>query len=216
MQRRIEAGSRSVSVLRADVSEAEEVSAAIEEIVRRHQRIDVLVNNAGVGLIRPVAEASEEEFDRLASIDLRGMWLCCKYTIPHMQKRKSGVIVNIASVHSQKTQPLFGLYAAVKAGVVGLTRGIAVQYGPDNIRANAISPGLVDGAQTRAILGKFTPDPAAWINDYLHRHQAIPLSIQPEDIGHLAAFLASDQARAITGAEIPVDAGNWVQLVSRD
>jgi NAD(P)-dependent dehydrogenase (short-subunit alcohol dehydrogenase family) len=216
LQKRIEARGGSVSVLRADVSKSEEVRSAIEEVVRRHQRLDVLVNSAGIGLIRPVAEATEAEFDRLASIDLRGMWLCCKYASPHRQKQKVGAIVNIASVHSGRTLPLFGLYAAIKAGVVGLTRGIAVQYGPDNIRANAICPGMVDGIQTREIVAKLTPDPDAWMNNYVRRAQAIPQFIQPEDVGHLAAFLASDQARCITGAEIPIDAGGWAQLTSRD
>jgi NAD(P)-dependent dehydrogenase (short-subunit alcohol dehydrogenase family) len=216
LQKRIEARGGSVSVLRTDVSKGEEVRSAVEEVVRRHQRLDILVNSAGIGLIRPVAEATEEEFDRLASIDLRGMWLCCKYAIPHMQKQKGGAIVNISSVHSGRTLPLFGIYAAMKAGVGGLTRGIAVQYGPDNIRANAICPGMVDGIQTREIVAKLTPDPDAWMNNYVRRAQAIPQFIQAEDVGHLAAFLASDQARCITGAEIPIDAGSWAQLTSRE
>jgi NAD(P)-dependent dehydrogenase (short-subunit alcohol dehydrogenase family) len=216
LQRRLEAGGGKVSVLRADVSKAAEVSAAIEEVVRRHRRLDVLVNSAGVGLVRPVAEATEEEFDRLAAIDLRGMWLCCKYAIPQMQKQKGGAIVNIGSVHGGKTIVGFGLYAAIKAGVVGLTRGIAVQYGPDHIRANAICPGMVDGIQTRQIVAKIAPDPDAWMNNYVRRHQAIPQFIQPEEVGYLAAFLSSDEARSITGAEIPIDAGSWAQLTSRE
>lgn len=216
LQKRIEAGGGSASVVRADISKGAEVSAAVEEVVRRHQRLDVLVNSAGVGLVRPVAEVTEEEFDRLASIDLRGMWLCCKYAIPHMQRQKNGAIVNIASVHSRATMPGFGIYSAMKAGVVGLTRGIAVQYGADGIRANAVCPGLVDGRQTREIVAKLTPDVDAWLDDYVRRKQAIPQLIQPEDVGYLVAFLASDQARSITGAEIPIDAGTWAQVTSRD
>jgi NAD(P)-dependent dehydrogenase (short-subunit alcohol dehydrogenase family) len=216
VRKRIEAAGGCVSVLRADVSKAGEVKAAMEEVVHRHKRLDVLVNSAGVGLVRAIAEATEEEFDRLAAIDLRGMWLCCKYAIPQMQKQKGGAIVNIGSVHGGKTIPGFGLYAAIKAGVVGLTRGIAVQYGPDHIRANAICPGMVDGIQTREIVAKLSPDPDAWMNDYVRRHQCIPEFIQPEAVGFLAAFLASDEARSITGAEIPIDAGSWAQLTSRE
>jgi NAD(P)-dependent dehydrogenase (short-subunit alcohol dehydrogenase family) len=175
-----------------------------------------LVNSAGVGLIAPVADATEKEFDRITEVDLRGMWLCCKFVIPHMQKQGSGSIINIGSVHARATLPLFGIYAAMKAAVSGLTRGIAVQYGPDNIRANTICPGLVDGAQTREIVAKLTSDVDGWLDVFVRRHQAIPRLIQAEDVGELVAFLASDEARSITGAEIPVDAGAWVQLASRD
>jgi NAD(P)-dependent dehydrogenase (short-subunit alcohol dehydrogenase family) len=184
-------------------------------VIEERKRLDILVNNAGIGLVRPIAEASEEEFDQLAAIDLRGMWLCCKYAIPHMRRQKEGSIVNIASVHSRATLPQFGLYAAMKAGVAGLTRGIAVQYGPEGIRANTVSPGLVDGRQTRDIVAQLSDDVEGYLNDFVRCEQTLPKLIQPEDIGNLVAFLASDDARMITGVEIPVDAGMWVQLNSR-
>ena len=133
-----------------------------------------------------------------------------------MQRQQRGVIINIASVHARATMPLYGIYAAMKAGVVGLTRGIAVQYGPDGIRANAVCPGLVDGKQTRDLVSHFSTDVESWLEGFVRRHQAFPLLIQPEDIGTLVAFLASEQARAITGAEIPADAGSWALLISRD
>ena len=205
----------SATVIRADVSRSDNVRRAIDMVVDEHEHLDILVNNAGIGLIRPVAEASEEEFDQLASIDLRGMWLCCKYAIPYMRQQKQGSIVNIASVHSHATLPQFGLYSAMKAGVAGLSRGIAVQYGPDGIRANTVSPGLVDGKQTRDIVAQLSNDVEGYLEDFIRSEQALPQLIQPEDIGNLVAFLASDDARMITGAEIPVDAGMWVQLTSR-
>jgi NAD(P)-dependent dehydrogenase (short-subunit alcohol dehydrogenase family) len=216
VQKLIESKGGRTCVLPADISKAAEVRAAMDRVVAEHQRLDVLVNSAGVGLVRSVVEASEEEFDRLASIDLRGLWLCCKYAIPHMQRQKAGSIVNIASVHSRTTMPQFALYAAMKAGVTGLTRGIAVDYGPDGIRANTVCPGLVDGTQTRQIIAQLSGDVEKWMQDFVRRHQALPKVIQPEDIGQLVAFLASEESRAITGAEIPVDAGMWVQAVSRD
>jgi NAD(P)-dependent dehydrogenase (short-subunit alcohol dehydrogenase family) len=212
----IESSGGKATVMRGDISRSEEVRSVIDDVVREHKHLDILVNSAGVGLIRPLAEATEEEFDRVAAIDLRGMWLCCKYAIPHMQRQKSGSIINIASVHSRSTVPQFGIYAAMKAGVVGLTRGISVQYGRDGIRANAVSPGLVDGKQTRDIVARFATDVEAWVRDYMCHHQALPQLIQPEDIGHLVAFLAGDAARMITGAEIPVDAGTWAMLAGSD
>jgi NAD(P)-dependent dehydrogenase (short-subunit alcohol dehydrogenase family) len=215
VRRRIETSGGIATVIRADISRSGNVRRAIDMVIDEHEHLDILVNNAGIGLIRAVAEASEEEFDQLASIDLRGMWLCCKYAIAHMRRQKQGSIVNIASVHSRATLPQFGLYAAMKAGVAGLSRGIAVQYGQDGIRANTVSPGLVDGKQTRDIVAQLSNDVEGYLKDFVRSEQALPQLIQPEDIGNLVAFLASDDARMITGAEIPVDAGMWVQLSSR-
>jgi NAD(P)-dependent dehydrogenase (short-subunit alcohol dehydrogenase family) len=203
------------SVLRGDVSDANEVRAFTEQVVRDHRRLDILVNSAGVGLIRPVAGVSEEEYDRLMGIDLRGVWLCSKYAIPQMQQQKEGVIINISSVHARATMPLYGLYGAMKSGVAGLTRGIAVQYGPDGIRANTVSPGLVDGKQTRDVIGQFASNVEEWLDNFVRRDQALPRLIRPEDIGRTVAFLVSDDARSITGADLPVDAGTWAQLTSR-
>jgi len=213
---RIEKAGGKAAVLRCDVSKGSDVEDAVMRVVEANGRLDILVNSAGIGLIRPLADATEEEFDRVASINLRGMWLCCKFAIPHLQKQKGGAIVNIASVHSRATLPKYGIYAAMKAGVVGLTRGIAVQYGADNIRANTICPGLVDGVQTRETVAQLSSDVQGWLDDYVRRHQTIHERIQPEDIGCLVAFLASDEARYITGAEIPIDAGTWAQLASGD
>jgi NAD(P)-dependent dehydrogenase (short-subunit alcohol dehydrogenase family) len=215
IRHQIETRGGHATAIRADISRSDNVRRAIEMVIEERKRLDILVNNAGIGLVRPIAEASEEEFDQLAAIDLRGMWLCCKYAIPHMRRQKEGSIVNIASVHSRATLPKFGLYAAMKAGVAGLTRGIAVQYGPEGIRANTVSPGLVDGRQTRDIVTQLSDDVEGYLNDFVRCEQTLPKLIQPEDIGNLVAFLASDDARMITGVEIPVDAGMWVQLNSR-
>jgi len=155
---RVERAGGHAAVLRCDVSRPSDVRSAIEQVAVNHGTPDVLVNSAGIGMIRPVADASEEEFDRVAAIDLRGLWLCCKFAIPYFQRQRRGTIINIASIHSRGTLPLYGLYAAMKAGVVGLTRGIAVQYGVDNIRANTICPGLVDGVQTRETVARISAD----------------------------------------------------------
>jgi NAD(P)-dependent dehydrogenase (short-subunit alcohol dehydrogenase family) len=126
------------------------------------------------------------------------------------------VIINIGSVHGSATKPLFGLYAGMKGGVAGLTRGIAVHYGADGIRANTLSPGLVDGQQTRQVLAGITPDVEKWLQDFVSKQQALPYLMQPEDIGRVVVFLASDDGRAITGTEIVVDAGLLALLGSRE
>jgi NAD(P)-dependent dehydrogenase (short-subunit alcohol dehydrogenase family) len=209
---RIQAEGGKASFLQGDVSQPESVRRVIEKVIEEHGRLDVLVNNAGIGLIRPPADASEEEFDHLMSVDLRGVWLCCKYAIPQMQRQNSGSIINIASVHSRATMRNYGLYAAMKAGVAGLTRGIAAHYGKDGIRANTVSPGLVDSPQNHEIIAQFAPSVEGWMRNFVERGQALPWLIQPRDVGRTVAFLASDDARSITGAEIPVDAGTWVRL----
>jgi len=213
---RIQSDGGCARAYRADISRGEEVRRAIDQVAADFGRLDVLVNNAGIGMIRAAAEATEEDYDRVHSINLRGAWLCAKYAIPHMQRQGGGSIVNIASVHARATMPLYALYATMKAGIVGLTRGLAVQYGPDGIRANAVLPGLVDGKQTREVIGQFVPDVDRFIADFVRRHQAVPRPISPADVGQVVAFLAGDGARAITGAEIPVDAGLLALLLSRD
>ncbi len=203
-------------VYQADISRGREVCDAVNRAAGDFGRLDVLVNNAGIGLVRAAAETTEEEYDRLHAIDLRGAWLCAKYAIPHMQRAGGGSIINIASVHARATVPLFALYAAMKAGLAGLTRGLAVQYGPDNIRVNAVLPGLVDAPQTREAVARFAPDVECFIQEFVRRHQAVPRAIEPADVGRVVAFLASDDARGITGVEIPVDAGLLAQSNSRE
>ncbi len=216
VRQRIEAGHGCAKIYRADISRSEDVREAVAMAVRDFGRLDILVNNAGIGLVRPAAEVSEEEYDRLHAIDLRGAWLCAKFAIPHMQRAGGGSIINIASVHACATVPMFALYAAMKSGLTGLTRGLAVQYGPENIRVNAVLPGLVDAPQTRAALGASSPDIDAYLHRFITRFQAMPVAVLPEDVGRVVAFLASDDARGITGAEIPVDAGLLAILNSKE
>lgn len=216
VRKQIEREGGKATVLQGDISRAADLRALVEKVIHEQKQIDILVNSAGIGLIRPLAESSEEEFNHLMAVDFRGMWLCCKEVIPHMQRRKQGSIVNIGSVHGKATMPFYGLYAAMKAGVAGLTRGIAVQYGRDGIRANTICPGLVDGKQSRDIAARFVPDVEKYFGEFIRRHQTVPVMIQPEDIGCVAAFLASDEARSVTGAEIPVDAGMLALLTNLD
>jgi NAD(P)-dependent dehydrogenase (short-subunit alcohol dehydrogenase family) len=211
----VELGADRVSAIEVDISSESAVAAAFERIVQQHRQVDVLVNSAGIGLIRAPHEATLAEFTRLLGVDLQGAWLCCKAAIPFMLRQKSGAIVNIGSVHGMATMPGYSLYAGVKAGLGGFTRGLAVEYGPHGIRANLIAPGLVDGSQTRAVLTDLGHDPAAWIAAFLKQNQALETSILPQDIGRAVVFLASDDARAITGVELPVDAGALVQLASK-
>ena len=209
-------GAVHVSFVQADVSSEEQVEQAFEQIVRSHGKIDILVNGAGIGLVKAAHETAMDEFARLFAVDFQGVWLCCKFAISQMRKQRKGAIVTIGSVHGTATLPNYSLYAGAKAGLAGFTRGLAVQYGRDGIRANIVSPGLVDGSQTRAILNELGTDPQQWMDQFIERHQALPVAILAEDIGRAVAFLASDDARAITGIEVCVDAGVLAQLSSGD
>jgi NAD(P)-dependent dehydrogenase (short-subunit alcohol dehydrogenase family) len=209
-------GARRPSAIETDVSSEQQVQSAFSRIAVEYGRIDILVNNAGVGLIRQTHETTLDEFSRLVAVDFQGVWLCCKYAIPAMQKQKKGSIVNIGSVHGTATLPDYSLYAGAKAGLAGFTRGLAVQYGVDGIRANIISPGLVDGSQTRSVLGRLGLNAQTWIHEFVEKHQALTAAVTALDIGHAVVFLASDDARAITGVELPVDAGTLAQLTSRN
>jgi NAD(P)-dependent dehydrogenase (short-subunit alcohol dehydrogenase family) len=125
-----------------DVSNEEQVKAMVQASLDKYDRIDVLVNNAGIGVYKPVLEATSEDWDRCLAVNLKGVFLCSKYAIPHMQTVGKGAIVNISSVHAHATVNGVAPYAASKGGITALTRNMAIDYGPA-IRVNAIAPGWV-------------------------------------------------------------------------
>ncbi|MEO8608507.1 MAG: glucose 1-dehydrogenase [Chloroflexota bacterium] len=192
-----------------DITQESQVEAAVQQAVEQFGGLDILVNNAGKNFYYDATRMTEAEWDAAMNIDLKGAWLCCKYAIPAMMKRGGGAIVNIASVHARVTYKGYFPYAAAKSAVVGMTRNLALDYGPNNIRVNAICPGWV---RTDLVQSWFDmqPDPQA--------AEAKVLSVQPlgrigttEEIANLVAFVASDEASFITGAELVIDGGMTVQ-----
>lgn len=172
-------------------------------------QIDILVNNAGIGIYKSVLDTTSEEWDRCLTIDLKGVFLCSKYVIPHMQAVGKGVIINMSSVHSHATVNGAAPYAASKGGITALTRNMAIDYGP-TIRVNTISPGWVLTPLIKSIFSGYD-DPAQQQRSVEQRHVMKRIGI-PEDIGYAAAFLASDEASFITGTELFVDGGLTAQL----
>jgi len=128
--------------VKCDVSNEEQVKAMVEETIKTYGRIDVLVNNAGIGVYKSVLDTSSEDWDRCLDVNLKGVFLCSKYAIPHMLKQGKGNIINISSVHSFQTVNGVAPYAASKGGITALTRNMAIDYGP-TIRVNSIAPGWV-------------------------------------------------------------------------
>jgi NAD(P)-dependent dehydrogenase (short-subunit alcohol dehydrogenase family) len=187
-----------------DVSNEEQVKAMVQKTLDTYGQIDILVNNAGVGTYKSVLDTTSEEWDRCLAIDLKSVFLCSKYVIPHMQSLGKGAIINISSVHSRATVNSVAPYAASKGGITALTRNMALDYGPI-IRVNTISPGWVLTPLIQGIFDSY--DNPAEQQRKVEQRQAMKRIGTPEDIGYAAAFLASNEASFITGTELFVDGG---------
>jgi NAD(P)-dependent dehydrogenase (short-subunit alcohol dehydrogenase family) len=196
---------RGVAFARADVTREGEVKAAMEEVVGRDGSLHVLVNNAGVNAYFDASAMTEAEWDAVFAVDLKGAWLCCKHALPAMKRGGGGSIVNIASIHASLTIAGMFPYAAAKAGLVGLTRSLALDCAPANVRVNAVLPGWT---RTRLVEEWFRlqPDPAEAERKVLAVHPLGRLST-PMEVANLVAFVASDEASAINGAALAVDGG---------
>jgi len=196
--------------IQCDVSNEDQVRALVADTVARYGRLHALVNNAGIGVYKTVLDTTSEEWDRCLAVNLKGVFLCSKYAIPHIKAAGGGAIVNIASVHAYQNVGGTAPYAASKGGVVALTRVMAIDYGRDHIRVNAICPGWI---YTPLIQGIFasSADPAQAKRD-VERRQILGRLGTPEEVGEAAAFLASDEASYITGASLMVDNGMTAQL----
>jgi NAD(P)-dependent dehydrogenase (short-subunit alcohol dehydrogenase family) len=194
-----------VAFLPADVTRETEVEAAIGAVVEGQGRLDVLVNNAGVNAYFDATEMTEAQWDAVFAVDLKGAWICAKHALPAMKQARGGSIVNIASIHAGLTIAGMFPYAAAKSGLVGLTRSLALDYAPFGIRVNAVLPGWT---RTRLVEEWFRlqPDPAEAERRVLAVHPLGRLST-PMEVANLVAFVASDEASAITGAALAVDGG---------
>ena len=201
-----------LEAIAADVTREADVERAMREVVARHGRLDVLVNNAGVNAYFDAATMTEAEWDKVFAVDLKGAWLCTKHALPPMIAQRRGSIVNIASIHATLTIAGMFPYAAAKSGLVGLTRSLALDYAPLGIRVNAVSPGWT---RTHLVEEWFAmqPDPAAAEASVLRAHPLRRIAT-PAEVANLVAFVASDEASAITGASLAVDCGLGIQFAT--
>ncbi len=199
----------------ADVTDEASLQEAVVACMNRWDRIDVLHNNVGVSIAggdAPITEITTETFDRMVAINLRGMVMACKHTLPIMRKQKSGAIINISSVAAWSDYP-FVVYKTTKAAVIALTQQLAIQNAGYGVRANVILPGLMDtpmAVDTRvAHTGKSREEIVA------ERNARVPLRGKMGtawDVANAALFLASDEAGFITGVALPVDGGTSVKV----
>jgi NAD(P)-dependent dehydrogenase (short-subunit alcohol dehydrogenase family) len=188
-----------------DITREMEVQAAVSQAIECFGRVDILVNNAGKNFYYDATAMSEADWDNAMNVDVKGAWLCCKHVLPSMKAAKAGSIINIASVHARITAPGHFPYAAAKSALVGLTRNLALDYAPYNIRVNSICPGWV---RTALVQGWFDQqvDPKA-AEDRVLSFQPLQRIGTPEEIANFVAFVASDEASFITGAELVIDGG---------
>jgi len=197
----IEGAGGTALAVTTDVAEGSAIAAAVEATRGAFGPIDVLVNNASEGKGDGVLEIDESTWDRDLAVALRGAFLCAKAVLPEMLDRRGGVILNIGSVNGL-TALGQEAYAAAKAGLVSLTRNLAVRYGPDGVRANAIAPATV---RTPAWRARLEADPG--IFDRLAAWYPLRRVGEPEDVAKAALFLASDDAAWISGIVLVVDGG---------
>ena len=187
--------------IRADVSRSADVNAMTDQVINRFGPVDILVNNAGISLGDDILTIDEETWDKNLDIVLKSVYLCCKAALPSMLSKGSGAIVNISSVNG-----LTGLgeeaYGAAKAGMINLTKNLAVKYGPSGVRANCITPGTV---RTPIWHQRLEQDPDVF--ERLKKWYPLGRVGEPEDIAKAALFLASDDAAWITGVTLIVDGG---------
>jgi NAD(P)-dependent dehydrogenase (short-subunit alcohol dehydrogenase family) len=202
----------SAAFVPADVTREADVARLVAEVADRHGTVDVLINNAGINAYFDAATMTEAEWDSVFAVDLKGAWLCAKHALVHMRRQARGSIVNIASIHAQLTMAGMFPYAAAKAGLVGLTRSLALDCARQNIRVNAVLPGWT---RTRLVEEWFAmqPDPAAAEQRILDVHPGGRIAT-PDEIARVVAFVASDEASAMTGASIAVDCGLGVRFAS--
>jgi NAD(P)-dependent dehydrogenase (short-subunit alcohol dehydrogenase family) len=195
---------------RMDTAVEDDVRASIDFAVRTFGALNVLVNNAGpVDLIQSGAdrrahELSTDAFDRIVKVTLYGPFWCCKYALPHMMQAGGGSIVNISSIAAVTGMPMLPAYSAAKGALSAMTRQLAFDYGPHNIRVNAIITGLIVHEGSKAQVD--TPEK---YNAYRARHLT-RLGV-PDDIANAAIYLASDESEFVTGSHINVEGGVLVK-----
>ena len=191
--------------LKADVSKAEDWEAAVKLAVKSYGKIDVLYNNAGIGMYRPFLETSEEDWDRVISVDLKSVYLGCKYIIPEMLRQGGGVIINTASEIGISGARNYAAYCAAKGGVVQITRALALEFGDRNIRVNCLCPGVTQTPMLEQGINK-AQDPAAR-RRYLEQEVPLKRIGRPEEIAKGALFLASNDSSFMNGATLVIDGG---------
>lgn len=194
-----------VAFVNADIRDDNSVKAAIDRAISLFGRLDIIINNAAVGLLRTVEETDDQQYDTLFDTNLRAIFHTSRHGIPHLRRSDRGAIVNIGSVAAYVGFATDAAYCASKGAVVALTKQMAIDYAPEGIRVNCVSPGFVETEQMREYIDRH-PDPTAAKKEMISLHPLGRIA-QPTEIASAVAFLASEDASFVTGASLAVDGG---------
>ena len=193
---------RKALAVKVDVAKLDDVEKMVEAILAQFGRVDILVNNAGIARDKLILRMTEEDWDAVLNINLKGTFNCTKAVVRHMSKQKSGKIVNIASVVGEMGNAGQGNYAASKAGVIGFTKTIAREFAQRGINVNAIAPGYIETPMTDALPEK--------VKEELKRMIPMDRLGKPEDVAETVLFLVSDSSNYITGQVLNVNGGIYM------
>lgn len=198
------------AALQADIADEASAESAVRLAVDRFGGLDVVVNNGGISLLRPLAEMTLDEWERVQSVNLRASLLFLKAALPHLRKSDAAAVINVSSFHAGATISNFIAYATSKAGLSGLTRSASVELAADRIRVNAVAPGVIHTSMLQNWLDT-VPDP----EDALERmktYQPLGRLGRPDEVANAIAFLASEQASYVNGTTLLVDGGVSARL----
>ena len=192
-----------------DVTDPSSADALVAAAVDSHRRLDVLVNNAGVQVVGTLADTTDEEFDHVMDVNVRGVFNCCRAALRRMRAQGGGSIINIGSVAGEVADHSMAVYNASKGAVHSLTRAIAIDHGHEGVRCNAICPGWIATALAEVVFEQ-SDDPAAARAAAVERHPVGRLG-SPEDVANLAVWLASDESTFVSGSLFTIDGGLTAQ-----
>lgn len=193
------------SVVLGDVSSVADCDRLVAETVARHGHLDILVNSAGVWLEKSILDTTEADWEWCVGICLKGTYFMCKAALAHMVPRRSGVIVNLASDSGIHGEPGAAVYSAAKAGVVMMTRALAIDHGPDGIRVCSVCPAIFDTPMLAGAIAA-APDPVTY-TDGMEEEYPLKRIGRPAELAAAVAFLASDDGSFMTGRTVVVDGG---------
>ena len=208
MAERLQSEGLQIIAIEADVAREVDVERYVGVTCEEYGGVDILFNNAGVeGECGDISECDVEDFDRVMGVNVRGVLLGMKHVVPVMRQRGGGAIVNTASVAGLTGASLLTSYCASKHAVIGLTRSVAMQQGPNNIRVNAVCPAAMTGRMMTSIENKMMPGDADTVRDAVLGTIPMGRYAAPEDIASMVTHLCSDEASFLNGGAYPVDGG---------
>ena len=197
--------SSNITSITTDVSSEEEVKKLIDETVNAYGKLDIIVNNVSVAIGGyPITDMSNEDWQKIIGINFSSVFYGCKHSIPHLKKNNGGSIINIASVQAHNPLPGWAAYAGIKGGVISMTRNIASEFGPFNIRANTISPGTIATEMVNQVVAE--DGTGTLMDDFILMHPIGRIG-KPSEIAATAVFLASDGGAFANGEDFRIDGG---------